>query len=43
MTWLMLVAGLILLIMGAELLVKGASRLATSFGIPAGGIWHQCS
>lgn len=35
MTWLMLGAGLILLIMGAELLVKGASRLATSFGIPA--------
>ncbi|WP_417549432.1 calcium/sodium antiporter [Methylophaga sp.] len=35
MTWLMLVAGLILLIVGAELLVKGASRLATSFGIPA--------
>jgi len=31
----MLVAGLILLIVGAELLVKGASRLATSFGIPA--------
>lgn len=35
MTWLMLAAGLILLIVGAELLVKGASRLATSFGIPA--------
>ncbi len=35
MTWIMLVAGLILLIVGAELLVKGASRLATSFGIPA--------
>ncbi|THK41233.1 calcium/sodium antiporter [Methylophaga sp. SB9B] len=35
MTWLMLAAGLVLLIVGAELLVKGASRLATSFGIPA--------
>ncbi|MDX1572420.1 MAG: calcium/sodium antiporter [Methylophaga sp.] len=35
MTWLMLVFGLALLIIGAELLVKGASRLATSFGIPA--------
>ncbi len=35
MTWLMLVFGLVLLIIGAELLVKGASRLATSFGIPA--------
>lgn len=35
MTWFMLGAGLILLITGAELLVKGASRLAISFGIPA--------
>ena len=35
MTWLMLFAGFILLILGAELLVKGASRLASSFGIPA--------
>ncbi len=35
MTWLMLVVGLVLLLIGAELLVKGASRLATSFGIPA--------
>jgi cation:H+ antiporter len=35
MTWLLLVAGLILLIVGAELLVRGAARLASSFGIPA--------
>ena len=35
MTLLMLAAGFVLLIVGAELLVKGASRLATSFGIPA--------
>lgn len=35
MTWLMLIAGLVLLIYGAELLVKGSARLAASFGVPA--------
>lgn len=34
MTWLLLAAGLVLLIVGADLLVKGAARLAASFGIP---------
>ncbi len=35
MTWLLLFAGLVLLVIGADLLVKGAARLATSFGVPA--------
>ncbi len=35
MTWLLLVAGLVLLVFGADLLVKGAARLAASFGVPA--------
>lgn len=35
MVWLILVAGLVLLIIGAELLVRGAARLAASFGVPA--------
>ena len=34
MTALQLIAGLALLILGAELLVRGASRLALTFGIP---------
>lgn len=35
MTWMLLIAGLLLLIVGAELLVRGAARLASSFGVPA--------
>lgn len=35
MTWLMLAAGLVLLIVGADLLIKGAARLASAFGIPS--------
>lgn len=35
MTWMLLIAGLVLLILGAELLVRGAARLAASFGVPA--------
>lgn len=35
MTWLLLAAGLVLLIVGADLLVKGAARLAAAFGIPS--------
>ncbi len=34
MTWLMLVAGLVLLVIGADTLVKGAARLASAFGVP---------
>jgi len=34
MTWLMLAAGLVLLVVGADVLIKGAARLAASFGIP---------
>lgn len=34
MTWLFLAIGLVLLVVGADLLVKGAARLAASFGIP---------
>lgn len=34
MTWLFLAIGLVLLVIGADLLVKGAARLAASFGIP---------
>ena len=34
-TWLLLAAGLVLLIIGADLLVKGAARLASAFGIPS--------
>ncbi|OFA32321.1 hypothetical protein BAE46_04645 [Glaciecola punicea] len=33
--WLTLLSGLVLLILGAEVLVKGASRLATFFGVPS--------
>lgn len=35
MTWLLLGAGLVLLVIGADLLVKGAARLAANFGVPA--------
>jgi len=35
MTWLFLAAGLVLLVIGADLLVKGAARLAATFGIPS--------
>lgn len=35
MVWIMLLAGLVLLIVGANLLVKGAARLAANFGVPA--------
>lgn len=34
-TWLMLAAGLVLLVIGADTLVKGAARLASSFGVPS--------
>lgn len=34
MTWLVLAAGFVLLIVGAELLVRGAARLAANFGVP---------
>jgi cation:H+ antiporter len=34
-TWLLLAVGLVLLVIGADLLVKGAARLAASFGIPS--------
>jgi cation:H+ antiporter len=32
-SWLMLIAGLVLLVAGADLLVRGASKLALSFGV----------
>lgn len=35
MTWLLLALGLVLLVVGADVLVKGAARLAASFGIPS--------
>lgn len=35
MTWLMLIAGLVLLVVGAEWLVNGAARLAADFGVPS--------
>ena len=35
MTWLLLGAGLVLLVIGADLLVKGAARLAANFGVPS--------
>ena len=35
MTWLFLALGLVLLVAGADILVKGAARLAASFGIPS--------
>lgn len=35
MTWLLLALGLLLLVFGADLLVKGAARLAGNFGVPA--------
>ena len=35
MTWIGLAAGFALLVVGAELLVQGAARLAVSFGVPA--------
>lgn len=35
MTWLFLIIGLVLLVAGADLLVKGAARLASNFGVPA--------
>lgn len=34
MTWLFLFIGLVLLVIGADTLVKGAARLASSFGVP---------
>ncbi len=34
MTWVMLCVGLVLLVIGADTLVKGAARLASSFGVP---------
>lgn len=35
MTWLLLILGLVLLVFGADLLVRGAARLAANFGVPA--------
>jgi cation:H+ antiporter len=35
MTWVLLLLGLVLLVFGADLLVKGAARLAGNFGVPA--------
>jgi cation:H+ antiporter len=35
MTWVFLCVGLVLLVVGADLLVKGAARLAGNFGVPA--------
>lgn len=35
MTWVMLVIGLILLVVGADVLVRGAARLAANLGIPS--------
>jgi cation:H+ antiporter len=35
MTWLLLVVGLVLLVVGADVMVKGAARLAANFGVPA--------
>lgn len=35
MVWLLLSVGLVLLIVGADLLVRGAARLAANFGVPA--------
>lgn len=35
LTWLLLAVGLVLLVAGADLLVKGAARLAVNYGIPA--------
>lgn len=35
MTWLFLILGLVLLVIGADLLIKGAARLASNFGVPA--------
>jgi cation:H+ antiporter len=34
MVWVFFVAGLVLLVLGAEALVRGASRLASSLGVP---------
>lgn len=34
MVWLVLAIGLVLLVVGAELMVKGSARLAANFGIP---------
>ena len=34
MTFVYLIAGLVLLVAGAEVLVRGAARLAAMFGIP---------
>jgi len=35
LTWILLAAGLVLLVVGADLLVRGAARLAANFGVPA--------
>lgn len=34
MTFVYLIAGLVLLVAGAEVLVRGAAKLAAQFGIP---------
>jgi len=34
MTYVYLIAGLVLLVAGAEVLVRGAAKLAAQFGIP---------
>ena len=48
MTFVYLIAGLVLLVAGAEVLVRGAAKLAAQFGIPPliigldrGGLRHQ--
>src|SRR5690606_39626342 len=35
MTWLLLIAGVVLLVIRADLLVEGAARLAANFGVPS--------
>lgn len=35
LTWFLLAVGLVLLVVGADLLVRGAARLAANFGIPS--------
>jgi len=35
MVWLFLIIGLVLLVYGADLLIKGAARLAANFGVPS--------
>ena len=45
----LLLGGFILLVLGAEVLVRGATRIAAMLGIPPPnywsddcGLWHQC-